>query len=135
MPILESPAILAEQATEKLDALPRLTARDRAHTVADADPRPGRYLRVDAGDVHRLIPIDQDVLHVGRGLSADLRIDDASVSRRHAIIVQRRDGARILDDRSANGTFVNGRRVTLAPLEAGDVVVLGQVVLTYLDVR
>jgi pSer/pThr/pTyr-binding forkhead associated (FHA) protein len=41
---------------------------------------------------------------------------------------------RILDDRSANGTFVNGRRVTEAELHDGDVVVLGRVVLTYRDV-
>ena len=43
-------------------------------------------------------------------------------------------GSRILDDRSANGTFVNGRRVTEAELRDGDVVVLGRVVLTYRDV-
>jgi pSer/pThr/pTyr-binding forkhead associated (FHA) protein len=132
---LESPPIHQEQATETLDALPRLSARNRALSIADADPLPGRYLRVDAGDVHRLIPLDRDVLHLGRGLHADVVIDDQSVSRRHAILVQRRDGVRILDDRSVNGTFVNGRRVSLQPLTPGDVVVLGQVVLTYLDVR
>jgi pSer/pThr/pTyr-binding forkhead associated (FHA) protein len=42
---------------------------------------------------------------------------------------------RILDDRSANGTFVNGRRVVEADLHDGDVVVLGRVVLTYREVR
>ena len=132
---LESPTIHPEQATETLDALPRLAARDRANSVAAADPRPGRYLRVDAGDAHRLIPLDQEVLHLGRSHHADVCIDDHSVSRRHAILVQRRDGVRILDDRSVNGTFVNGHRVTLQALAPGDVVVLGQVVLTYLDVR
>jgi pSer/pThr/pTyr-binding forkhead associated (FHA) protein len=132
---LESPPMQQEQATETLDALPRLSARDRGHSVAAADPLPGRYLRVDAGDVHRLIPLDQDVLHLGRSPHADVCIDDQSVSRRHAILVQRRDGVRILDDRSVNGTFVNGRRVTLQTLTPGDVLVLGQVVLTYLDLR
>jgi pSer/pThr/pTyr-binding forkhead associated (FHA) protein len=132
---LESPPIRQEQATETLDALPRLSARDRAHSVADAHPLPGRYLRVDAGDVHRLIALDQDVLHLGRSLHADVCIDDQSVSRRHAILVQRRDGVRVLDDRSVNGTFVNGRRVTVQTLTPGDVLVLGQVVLTYLDLR
>ena len=56
------------------------------------------------------------------------------VSRRHAIVHQRAGERRILDDRSANGTFVNGRRVTEAELRDGDVVVLGRVVLTYRDV-
>jgi pSer/pThr/pTyr-binding forkhead associated (FHA) protein len=61
-------------------------------------------------------------------------LDDQSVSRRHAIVHQRAASVRILDDRSANGTFVNGRRVTEADLRDGDVVVLGRVVLTYRDV-
>ncbi len=58
------------------------------------------------------------MLHIGRGLTAGLRLDDASVSRRHAILVPRPSGARILDDRSSNGTFVNGRRIQQADLRA-----------------
>ena len=72
-------------------------------------------------------------MHVGRGLAAELRLDESSVSRRHAIIVPRPAGARILDDRSANGTFVNGRRVQQADLRDGDVIVLGRVVLRFLE--
>jgi pSer/pThr/pTyr-binding forkhead associated (FHA) protein len=43
-------------------------------------------------------------------------------------------GARVLDDRSSNGTFVNGRRVEQAPLANGDELMLGRVVLRYLEV-
>ena len=76
-----------------------------------------------------------DVTHVGRGVTADVRLDDHTVSARHAIVVLRADRLRILDDRSTNGTVVNGRRVDEAELHDGDVVVLGRVVLTYRDVR
>ena len=38
---------------------------------------------------------------------------------------------RILDDRSANGTWVNGRRVFDAELHDGDVIVMGRAVLVY----
>ena len=72
--------------------------------------------------------------HLGRGFSADLRLEDQSVSRRHAVIVDGEDGVRILDDRSANGTFVNDRRVTEAALHDRDVIRLGRVVLVYRDV-
>ena len=72
--------------------------------------------------------------HVGRGLAADLRLDEASVSRRHAILVHNRTGVRILDDRSSNGTYVNGRRIEQADLTNGDVLVMGRVVLRYLEV-
>jgi pSer/pThr/pTyr-binding forkhead associated (FHA) protein len=95
---------------------------------------PGRYLEVQGRDQTLLIPLSDDVLHIGRGLGADLRLDESSVSRRHAILVPRSAGARVLDDRSSYGTFVNGRRVQQADLRDGDVIVLGRVMLRYLEV-
>jgi pSer/pThr/pTyr-binding forkhead associated (FHA) protein len=88
---------------------------------------PGRHLEV-AG---RQIALDRDILHVGRGLGADLRLDHVSVSRRHAVIVQRREEVRLLDDRSAGGTFVNGRRIFAATLSDGDEIEFGDIVLVY----
>ena len=98
-------------------------------------PGPGRYLAFfeDAGST-RLVALEKPVTHLGRGFSVDVRIEDQSVSRRHAVIAARRDGARILDDRSANGTYVNGRAVSDAPLHDRDVIRLGRVALVYLDV-
>ncbi len=99
-----------------------------------ADPglqlEPGRYL-LCGGEVFALTA---DVTHVGRGVTADVRLDDHTVSARHAIVVVRAGRLRILDDRSTNGTVVNGRRVDEAELRDGDVVVLGRVVLTYRSV-
>ena len=37
---------------------------------------------------------------IGRSLSADIRFDDATGSRRHALVVNQADGVRVLDDRS-----------------------------------
>ena len=91
----------------------------------------GRWLV--CGD--RAFALRSDVTHVGRGVTADVRLDDHTVSARHAIVVLRADRLRVLDDRSTNGTVVNGRRVDEAELHDGDVVVLGRVVLTYRDVR
>lgn len=93
---------------------------------------PARYLVADDGEAFAL---GDDVTHVGRGIAADVRLDDYTVSARHAIIVSRAAGLRILDDRSTNGTVVNGRRVDETELHDGDVVVLGRVVLTYRDLR
>ena len=42
--------------------------------------------------------------------SADVRFDDATVSRRHALVVSQTEGVRVLDDRSLNGIYVNGAR-------------------------
>lgn len=121
--------------TTVLDALPRTGFRNRRAMVPLSDtPDPGRYLELDDADSGErvLLPLTDGTTHLGRGFAADVRLEDQSVSRRHALVHLRPGGAaRILDDRSANGTFVNGRRITEADLADGDVVVLGRVVLTY----
>jgi pSer/pThr/pTyr-binding forkhead associated (FHA) protein len=50
---------------------------------------------------------------IGRGLHADIRLEDEGVSRRHVQVTASRDGNPVLEDLgSSNGTFVNGRRST-----------------------
>ena len=96
---------------------------------------PGRYLEVEHGDEVRLIPLERPLIHIGRGLTSDVRLEDLQVSRRHAIIAQRGDGVRVLDDRSSTGTFVNGRSVTVAYLTDGDVLRFGRVVLRFVEIE
>ncbi|HYM45396.1 MAG TPA: FHA domain-containing protein [Solirubrobacteraceae bacterium] len=120
--------------TERIDVIACLDERNRRRATEPKAAEPGRYLEVQGAGETLLVPLRQGVIHVGRGLSADLHLDEGSVSRRHAILVHRSMGARILDDRSANGTLVNGRRVSQADLRSGDMIVLGRVVLRYLEV-
>jgi len=64
---------------------------------------------------------------IGRSIAADLRLDDPSVSRRHALLVSERGKAlRVLDDRSLNGIFVNGEVVEWGKLEDGDELTIGR---------
>jgi predicted RNA-binding Zn-ribbon protein involved in translation (DUF1610 family) len=64
---------------------------------------------------------------IGRSGSADLRLDDPTVSRRHALVVLTDESTmRALDDRSLNGLFVNGERVEWAPLADGDELEIGR---------
>lgn len=64
---------------------------------------------------------------IGRSIAADLRLDDPTVSRRHALLIRAEDqGLRALDDRSLNGLFVNGERVEWARLEDGDELEIGR---------
>jgi FHA domain len=125
---------IGDMQTERVDAVECLDDRVR-HQARPAQPAgPGRYIEVQGRDQTLLIPVHGEVIHIGRGLAADLRLDESSVSRRHAIVVPRSTGARILDDRSSYGTFVNGRRIQQADLRDGDVIVLGRVMLRYLEV-
>ena len=124
----------AQAPTEALDAPGVLGHGARRESLAFLRPAPGRYLAIEDGELTRLVALHRPVTHLGRGFSADLRLEDQSVSRRHAVVVNASEGARVLDDRSANGTFVNGRRVTDAVLRDRDVIRLGRVALVYRDV-
>lgn len=117
-----------------VDAFELLDYRTRSHTIPLPAAPPGRYLSVAHGEEIHLIPLDRPIVHLGRGLSADIRIEDAQVSRRHAIIAQRGDGVRVLDDRSSNGTWVNGREVTVGQMTDGDVLRLGPFVFRYVEI-
>jgi hypothetical protein len=134
MPTLsfDSTSAVAAQSTEILDG------SNRSGLPAAQPPverlAPGCYLIVDAGETPRVHALTQAVTRIGRGLAADLRLDEHTVSARHVIIARRPTGVRLLDDRSTNGTFVNGRRTDQADLVSGDVIVVGRVVLSYLEV-
>jgi PAS domain-containing protein len=118
-----------------VDSFSLLDHRTRARSLPERLAPPGRYLSVEGGDEVRLIPLDRPITHIGRGLSADLRVEDSHVSRRHAIVAHRPDGIRLLDDRSSNGTFVNGRAVTVAQLSDGDVLRVGRVAFRYVEIK
>jgi hypothetical protein len=95
----------------------------------------GQYLVFeDAAPGLRAVPLTREWTRIGRSLAADIRFDDPTVSRRHALIVRQPDGVRVLDDRSLNGVFVNGERVEWRTLNDGDEIVVGRYRLNYLDV-
>ncbi len=94
---------------------------------------PGKYLAFEDSGRQNVVPVQREWTRIGRSLAADVRFDDATVSRRHALIVNQADGTRVLDDRSLNGVYVNGRRVEWSPLKDGDQVVVGRHTLWFMD--
>lgn len=102
--------------------------------VRDGLSDPGQYLayRDDDGDVVAYA-LRREWTRIGRSLAADIRFDDPTVSRRHALIVRQPDGLRVLDDRSLNGVFVNGERVEWSTMADGDEIVIGRHRLYFLD--
>jgi hypothetical protein len=116
------------------DALPLIDHRARRRAVPAEQAPPGRYLELTDGDDTMLVSLEREVTHIGRGFTADVRLEEHRVSRRHAILVQRGALVRLLDDRSANGTYVNGRRIIESELRNGDVVLIGPVALRYVEI-
>ena len=94
----------------------------------------GQYLVFDRDGRTETISLQREWTRVGRSLAADVRFDDPTVSRRHALIVRQADGVRVLDDRSLNGVFVNGERVEWRELRDGDEIVVGRYRLTFVEV-
>lgn len=134
-PPFPSSAPPSEAATQYFDAVRCLSNREVHKASVSGGPVPhGSYLRVTGSNRALLIPLGEPMAHIGRGLNVDLHLDDVSVSRRHAIILRTDEGHRILDDRSLNGTRVNGREIRHAELHDGDVITLGRVELTYCEV-
>jgi pSer/pThr/pTyr-binding forkhead associated (FHA) protein len=67
---------------------------------------------------------------VGRAPRADFIVDAALVSRLHCRITATDAGLEVVDLKSTNGTFVNGKRITTATLAAGDTLRVGRVEMT-----
>ncbi len=83
--------------------------------------RPGRA----AGD------LPPGAVKIGRADDNDIVIPEVLASRHHATLVPTPSGTEIRDNRSINGTFVNGARVDSALLRDGDVVTIGNIDLVF----
>jgi hypothetical protein len=70
---------------------------------------------------------------IGRSPDCDVFLDDVTVSRNHAVLVER-DGHFFVEDQgSLNGTFVNRRRIDNQELENGDELQIGKYRLTFVE--
>jgi pSer/pThr/pTyr-binding forkhead associated (FHA) protein/DNA-directed RNA polymerase subunit RPC12/RpoP len=129
-------------ATQPVGALARSDPGDRGAWLAQIRERieqPGEYLVYEEGGELRTVLLTREWTRIGRSLAADVRFDDPTVSRRHALIVRQADGVRVLDDRSLNGVFVNGTRVDRSDmgqraLKDGDEIVVGRYRLSFLNI-
>jgi FHA domain/zinc-ribbon domain len=71
---------------------------------------------------------------IGRSPDNDIFLDDVTVSRKHAVLVQSDGQFRIEDLGSLNGTFVNRRRIDAATrLQSGDEVQIGKYRLSFIS--
>ena len=95
---------------------------------------PGEYILYEDGRDIKAVALTREWTRIGRSLAADVRFDDPTVSRRHALVVRQADGVRVLDDRSLNCVFVNGEQIEWRALEDGDEIVVGRYRLIFVSV-
>jgi predicted nucleic acid-binding Zn-ribbon protein len=95
----------------------------------------GDYVAFERDERVNVMPLQDGWTRIGRSLSAHIRFDDPTVSRRHALVHSDRTGARVLDDRSLNGVFLNGERVDWHELDDGDEIGIGAFHVYFLRVQ
>jgi hypothetical protein len=117
-----------------VDALPLLDHRSRGRAIAKRLAPHGHYLECRDGDEAMLLPLAK-ITHIGRGGGSEVRLEEQRVSRSHAIVVMHGRYARLLDNRSSNGTFLNGRRIVATNIADGDVIRVGPVAMQYVWIR
>ncbi len=83
------------------------------------------------------IPLERELVILGREIGADVRVNDSKVSRRHAMVVKSinpvtQDAEYTLRDfGSRNGTLLNGERIHEEVLQNGDKITLGDQILRF----
>ena len=72
------------------------------------------------------MPVNRDVLLIGRALTTDIPLDDAHISRHHARLTRQEEQLIVEDLQTVNGTLVNDQSLTKPhALQPGDVISLG----------
>ena len=79
------------------------------------------------------IPVEKELITIGRKPDNDIEIDNLAVSGHHARIFKAGDWFLIEDLDSLNGTFVNGKMIQESPLKNGDEVLIGKHVLKFVS--
>ena len=111
-------------------APPIEAAEEEEAPAPEAGETPGEGTRLAVtppGGEQTIYPFTGDVMSLGRGRNNDIQIkNDGKISRYHCRIYRRGDGFVVEDNKSSNGTLVNGKLVTKQELHGGELVQLGE---------
>jgi len=116
---------------------------DLHSTAASPPPRGVGTLRVHmlrvvavAGVRTQTVMLEREPVALGRQgeVKSPLVLDDSEISRRHAVIEPGEDGRWVIvDQRSRNGTFVDGGRIERAELRHGSVIRIGRTLIVHIE--
>ncbi len=109
----------------------KIVNKNAARYLAKATRLTVSRLILTAGGAETSFPLIRDSYTLGRHRNNDIAIADAKVSSFHARIDRSSDGFVLVDLKSRNGCWVNGKRVENALLTTGDEIRVGSAVLAY----
>ncbi|HTR19828.1 MAG TPA: FHA domain-containing protein [Gemmatimonadales bacterium] len=100
--------------------------------IGDVTERgPAFVIRAGGGRVGESFPVDGERMSIGRRPDSEVFLDDITVSRDHALLINRGDDWYLDDCGSLNGTYVNRERIESHRLQEGDEVQIGKYKLTF----
>jgi hypothetical protein len=94
---------------------------------------PALIVRSGGGRAGETFRPQGEFTRIGRSPDCEVFLDDVTVSRNHAQLVERDGGWFVEDQGSLNGTFVNRSRIETSPVENGDEIQIGKYRLTFVD--
>jgi pSer/pThr/pTyr-binding forkhead associated (FHA) protein len=101
-------------------------------SVKAAKKSSSAYIKVVRGpQIGMVYPLNKTVNSLGRNPKCDIFLNDMTVSREHALILQSENEYIITDKNSYNGTWVNNLSVEKKTLKAGDLIQLGAFCLVF----
>jgi hypothetical protein len=93
---------------------------------------PALVVRAGGGRAGESFKPTTERTRIGRSPDCEIFLDDVTVSRNHAVLVQQNNSFVVEDQGSLNGTFVNRRRIDSSALENGDELQIGKYRMTFI---
>jgi len=115
-------------ATYRIDEAGELVPVEMEEVTAHG---PALVIRTGGGRVGESFPVGGERMSIGRRPDSDVFLDDVTVSRDHALLIERAGQWHLDDCGSLNGTYVNRERIESQRLEEGDEVQIGKYKLTF----
>ncbi|HSZ13803.1 MAG TPA: FHA domain-containing protein [Solirubrobacteraceae bacterium] len=115
-------------ATYRIDEAGELVPVEMGQVTAHG---PALVIRAGGGRVGESFQIEGERMSIGRRPDSEVFLDDVTVSRDHALLINRGEQWYLDDCGSLNGTYVNRSRIESRRLEEGDEVQIGKYKLTF----
>jgi hypothetical protein len=103
------------------------------HDALDGLEGPALVVRAGGGRAGETFRPAGAQTRIGRSPDCEIFLDDVTVSRTHALLIERDGDFYAEDQGSLNGTFVNRRRIDSVKLENGDELQVGKYRMTFVE--
>jgi hypothetical protein len=121
-----------EPAVETTQALSAEEVGDSIHDEMGGIEGPALVVRAGGGRAGETFRPAGERTRIGRSPDCEIFLDDVTVSRNHAVLLEQEGGYVVEDQGSLNGTFVNRKRIDTARIENGDEVQIGKYRMTFI---